>query len=106
MIHRAILGSLERFMGILIENYAGAACVSLASQAQSAQLAESGKQHPSVCCCCCRCLPTMVGSGTVPAGARQRRRHGVCIWRRAGAASSWSSRGGLFGCVCCCCCRC
>lgn len=23
MIHRAILGSLERFMGILIENYAG-----------------------------------------------------------------------------------
>lgn len=24
MIHRAILGSLERFMGILIENYAGA----------------------------------------------------------------------------------
>ena len=24
MIHRAVLGSLERFMGILIENYAGA----------------------------------------------------------------------------------
>lgn len=24
MIHRAILGSLERFMGILIENFAGA----------------------------------------------------------------------------------
>jgi len=24
MIHRAILGSLERFMGVLIENYAGA----------------------------------------------------------------------------------
>lgn len=23
MIHRAILGSLERFFGILIENYAG-----------------------------------------------------------------------------------
>jgi threonyl-tRNA synthetase len=24
MIHRALLGSLERFMGVLIENYAGA----------------------------------------------------------------------------------
>ena len=25
MIHRALLGSLERFFGILVENYAGAA---------------------------------------------------------------------------------
>ena len=27
MIHRALLGSLERFFGILVENYAGAPCV-------------------------------------------------------------------------------
>ncbi len=30
MIHRAILGSLERFMGILIENYAGGDSTSFA----------------------------------------------------------------------------
>ena len=28
MIHRALLGSLERFFGILVENYAGAAAPS------------------------------------------------------------------------------
>lgn len=27
MIHRAIFGSLERFFGILVENYAGWLCV-------------------------------------------------------------------------------
>jgi threonyl-tRNA synthetase len=27
MLHRAILGSLERFIGILIENFAGASAV-------------------------------------------------------------------------------
>jgi threonyl-tRNA synthetase len=32
MIHRAVLGSLERFMGILIENYAGAMPVWLAPE--------------------------------------------------------------------------
>lgn len=32
MIHRALLGSLERFFGILVENYAGApyVCICLA----------------------------------------------------------------------------
>jgi threonyl-tRNA synthetase len=32
MIHRAVLGSLERFMGILIEQYAGAMPLWLASE--------------------------------------------------------------------------
>lgn len=31
MIHRAIFGSLERFMGILIENFAGAVSYKLAA---------------------------------------------------------------------------
>lgn len=37
MVHRAILGSIERFMGILIENYAGE---SWAGHALGAQLVQ------------------------------------------------------------------
>ena len=44
MLHRAVLGSLERFIGILIENYAGAFPVWLAPE-QARVLPVSGKAN-------------------------------------------------------------
>lgn len=81
MIHRAILGSLERFMGILIENYAG-------------RLADDSSAVPGsrVMClvstwtaavldpCVCRGIPSVVGTGAVPPCACERRGGRVRRW--------------------------
>jgi threonyl-tRNA synthetase len=45
MVHRAILGSMERFIGILIEHYAGALPVWLAPM-QAVVLTITDHQHP------------------------------------------------------------
>jgi threonyl-tRNA synthetase len=55
MLHRAIVGSLERFIGILIENHAGALPVWLAPvQAVVLNIAESAGRICAILCKRCK----------------------------------------------------
>lgn len=98
MIHRAILGSLERFMGILIENYAGVWSRRAARPTLGARVPRCGTartaaaalgqlalgpgaaqlKHPVHASPACRRLPPVAGPCAVPAGARQQCSGLVC----------------------------
>ena len=45
MLHRALFGSLERFIGILIENYAGKLPFWVAAQAVVCSIAEENNNY-------------------------------------------------------------
>ena len=68
MLHRAILGSLERFIGILIENYAGAFPTWLAPvQARIIPISEKTNDYAAKVCEALKAVPIVNGIGSIRA---------------------------------------
>lgn len=68
MLHRAILGSLERFIGILIENYAGAFPTWLAPvQARIIPISEKTNEYAGKVCEALKAVPIVNGIGSIRA---------------------------------------